>query len=44
MTLVERMEVITINITLRGGSLGFGLTVMPDSPVHNHGSLSTKGG
>ena len=43
MTLVERTEVITINITLRGGSLGFGFTVMPDSPVHNRGSLSTRG-
>lgn len=44
MTLVERVEVITINFTLRGGSLDFGLTIVPDSPVHNRGSLSTKGG
>jgi hypothetical protein len=36
--------VVTINIPLRGGYLGFGLTIMPDSPVHNRGSLSTKGG
>ena len=43
MTLVERTEV-TINFTLRGGSLGFGLTIVPDSPVHNRRSLSTKGG
>ena len=44
MTLVGRAEVITINIALRGDSLGFGLTIMPDSPVHNRGSLSTQGG
>jgi hypothetical protein len=42
MTLVGRVEVITINIPLRGGYLGCGLTIMPDSPVHNRGSLSGK--
>ena len=44
MRLVGRVEVITISIPPRGGYLGFGLTIMPDSPVHNRGSLSAKGG
>jgi|SoimicmetaTmtHAB_FD_contig_51_1944391_length_476_multi_1_in_0_out_0_2 hypothetical protein len=41
MTFVGRAEV-TINIPLRGGYLGFGPTIMSDSPVDNRGSLSAK--
>jgi|GEM_PF-1822792 hypothetical protein len=42
MTLVGRVEVIAINIPLRGDYLGCGLTIMTDSPVHNRGGLSSK--
>jgi hypothetical protein len=41
MTFVGRAEV-TINIPQRGGYLGFGTTIMSDSPVDNRGSLSAK--
>jgi len=41
MILVGRAEV-TINIPLRGGYLGFGPTIMLDSPVNNRRSLSAK--
>jgi hypothetical protein len=42
MTLVGMAEVITINTPLRGGYLGIGLTIRPDSSVLNSGTLSAK--
>jgi hypothetical protein len=44
MKLVGEAELSAIDAPLRGGSLGFGLTTVPASPVHNRGSLSAKGG